>query len=65
MRERHAMDFTVDTPPNVITRGIGDIENDFGMVVGEIEDLEGQLASLYEEKEELEEEMLNFEEDDS
>lgn len=37
-------------------REIGDIENDLGFVIGQIEDLEQQLVQLRDEKEKLQRE---------
>ena len=58
----NAMDFSENVPDNVITRGVGDIENDLGFVTGQIEDLESQLAALESEKSELQEELDQFDE---
>ena len=63
--EPNAMDFSSadGVPPNVITRGYGDIENDLGVVMGEIENLQNEIELLHAEKLELKEELENFEEE--
>jgi len=61
--DHNAMDFRNGTPDNVCTRTYGDIENDWGFVVSQIEDLETNLAELKVELSNLQDELQNFSED--
>ena len=63
MSRMDALDFTDVTPPNVTTRGVGDIENDLGVVMGEIENLVNEIDRLHDEKLALKEELESFEEE--